>query len=96
MDEKEARKILAEHLARYRARSYAELVPLVEAHETETMEVKGLTGAEYQMEFNFFWDDKPNGDVRVIGSIDDGGWWRAHFPLTLGFILSPAGKFVGE
>jgi hypothetical protein len=33
--------------------------------------------------------------VRVIGSIDDGGWWTFK-PLTEDFILAPDGTFAGE
>jgi hypothetical protein len=45
----------------------------------------GKSGAEYQIEIQVFWDDRINGDLRVIGSIDDGKL-RAFFPLTLDFI----------
>jgi hypothetical protein len=82
-------------LSCYRTRSYAELVPLVEAGQLETLEISGPSGANYQLEFQFFWDDKPRANVRVIGSIDDGGW-RAYFPPTASFILGPEGNFVGE
>lgn len=49
----------------------------------------------YQGEVQVFWDDKPNGAIRVMASIDDGGW-RAFVPLTADFILAPDGTFVGE
>ena len=95
MNKNEARTILAEHLALYRTRSYAELAASTEAQKTETLEVRGPTGIPYQIEFNFFWDNKPKGDVRVCGSIDDGGW-RAYVPLASSFIISASGNFVGE
>jgi hypothetical protein len=41
------------------------------------------------------WDDRTGGDLRVIGSIDDGGW-RAFRPLSSDFIVRPDGTFVGE
>jgi hypothetical protein len=34
----------------------------------------------YQIEIQVFWDNKPNGDIRVMGAIDDGGL-RACVPL---------------
>lgn len=36
-----------------------------------------------------------DGAIRVIGSIDDGGW-RAFRPLSDDFIRAPDGTFVGE
>lgn len=42
-----------------------------------------------------FWDDTPDGAIRVMASIDDGGW-RAFVPLTEAFILAPDGSFVDE
>jgi len=95
MDKKEARQILLEHLARYRTKSYAELLALLKAKQVDTLEVRGSSGAEYQLEFEFFWDDKPDGNIRVWGTIDDGRW-RAFCPLVESFIMSPQGAFVGE
>lgn len=55
--------------------------PLITAGERE-----GASGAVYQFEIQVFWDDKPGGNVRVMGSIDDGGW-RAFVPLCEDFIM---------
>jgi hypothetical protein len=95
MDKEEAPSILAAHLARYRSRSYAELAAWTRQRRIDTAEAIGPRGKPYQIEVQFLWDDKPDEDVRVSASIDDGGI-RAFLPLTDGFILSPAGKFVGE
>ena len=95
MNKDEARRILLEHLARYKQRSYSELALLVAAKQEDIFEVAGPTGTTYQLEFQFFWDSHPDGDIRVIGSIDDGGW-RAFSPLTEDFVISPEGKFIGE
>ncbi len=95
MHRKEARSILSEHLARYRSRSYAELASWVREDRNDTAETFGRSGTRYQIEVQFFWDDRPEAGVRVCASIDDGGI-RAFFPLTDSFILSPEGEFVGE
>ena len=52
-------------------------------------------GVTYQIEIEAFWDSEPGGDIRVLGSIDDGGW-RAFAPLCDDFILTPAGQLIGE
>ena len=96
MDTKEARSILAKHLARYRSRSYAALADLIREGRVETAEEVLPSGSRYQIEIQFFWDDKPDGSARVLGCIDDGRGMRAFFPLTDSFILSSAGTFVGE
>jgi hypothetical protein len=49
--------------------------------------------ANYQIELNVFWDSKPGGDLRIIGSIDDSGW-RAFVPLTESLIMKRDGKLV--
>jgi hypothetical protein len=64
--------------------------PLITAGERE-----GAPGAVYQFEIEVFWDDKPGGDVRVMGSIANGGW-RAFVPVCEDFIMSPSRAFVGE
>lgn len=80
MDKSEAQKILREQLARF-SRSYSELAPLVESQRVDAYEVRGASGATYQVEIQFFWDDQPGDTIRVAGSIDDGGI-RAFVPLT--------------
>lgn len=86
MDKSEAHKILGEQLARFG--SYAELVPLVESGRVEHFEIRGASGAKYQVEVQFFWDDKHRRIIRVMGSIDDGGI-RAFMPLTDSSLISP-------
>ena len=93
MDKQEARLILSEQLAPYRRRPYADLVSMI--GKVVHTEVTGPSGAWYQFDIQVFWDNKPNGDVRVSCAIDDGGF-RAFIPLTDDFIMSPEGKFVGE
>lgn len=93
MDSDEAGSILAEQLASYRALTYPELAERVDT--VEIAELRAPSGVEYQLEVQFCWDSKPNGDVRVIGSIDDGGW-RTFAPLSDDFIRAPNGTFVDE
>jgi hypothetical protein len=59
------------------------------------LEVSGVSETQYQVTIQVFWDSKPHGDLRVVGSIDDGGW-RAFLPLSDSFIMAPDGSFVGE
>ena len=49
----------------------------------------------WQVEVQVSWDDQPNGNIRVMVSIDDGGL-RAFVPMTNDFIKSPSGEFIGE
>lgn len=95
MNIQEAREILRRHLDRYRGQSYADLVRLIQ--EQDMSEVAGASGTSYQIEIQAVWDQpsKPQGNIRVLGSIDDGGWW-ANVPLCDDFIMAPDGSFVGE
>jgi hypothetical protein len=93
MDKIEARQVLTTELEKYRARSYDELVKCI--GNTIAYETPGASGAMYQLEITVLWDSQPDGDVRVIASVDDGGW-SAFVPLSGDFIMSPDGNFVGE
>jgi hypothetical protein len=81
MDNKEARKVLLEQLARYRTRSYEELLALFKAKQEDTLEVRGPSGTQYQLEFMFFWDNEPGGNIRVWERLTT--WVGAPFVLFL-------------
>ena len=93
MNKQEAKNIIQNELKKYRLKSYDELKEIIDNPITYEMPLP--KGAKYQIEIETFWDDKPNGNIRVIGSIDDGGI-RAFVPITDDFIKSPSGKFIGE
>ncbi len=95
MDRTEARAVLAQQLASYKRRTYGDLVKLVGT--VSVVEVRGPSGAEYQIEIDVMWDSpRDKVDVRVIGAIDDGLLPGALLPLCDSFILAPDGRFVGE
>ena len=93
MNREDVKALLAGRLAHYREYRYEQLATLVGS--CQNAELTGADGTVYQLEFEFFWDDKPAGDVRVIGGIDGGGI-SALTPLTDDFIMAPDGRFVGE
>lgn len=94
MDKAEARQLLDEKLSEYRGLTYDQLIERMNSEDH--YEVVGFAGAEYQVEIQFFWDGPPGGDLRVLGSIDDGSFWYATKPLTDDFVIAPDGRFVGE
>ena len=94
MNRADARARLQELLDDYRRESYRELQRLMDVPDTRV--VRGASGAEYQVEVEAMWDDKPNGDLRVMGTIDDSALWSSILPLTHGFIITSDGRFVGE
>ena len=91
MDKQEARSLLDAKIAQLRTMGYEELRAFF--HE-QHREVTGSSGKEYQIETLAVWDRKPEGDLRIFVSIDDGGL-RAIVPMTDGFIMRPDGSFVG-
>ena len=93
MDNAEAITLLKDHSEAYRLRSYGDLVTLL--GKPQVAELRGASGVTYQVEVEVHWDARPGGALRVLGSIDDGGW-RASSPLCDDFILAPDGRFVGE
>jgi hypothetical protein len=93
LDKTEAKKILSEQLERYRKRSHSELTQLID--QPETLTIVGGSGTKYGLEFEAVWDHEPGEDLRVIGSIDNGGWCALK-PLNDDFIMRRDGSFVGE
>jgi hypothetical protein len=93
MNKTEALRILHAQLQQWRERSYADLCK--DVGESRRFEVTGEGGTWYQGDVRVFWDDKADEAIRVIASIDDGGW-RAFVPVTADFVLAPDGTFVGE
>ena len=108
MNKDEMRKILLEHLETFRNWPYAQLADRVErdrrGHDClEYIERTAPDGTQYQMEFNAFWDDKPHGDVRVMGDSSKvpqsplWGFIPIYTPDVIEcFIMSSDGRFVGE
>jgi hypothetical protein len=93
MDTVEARRVLDQWLAKLRAVSYQELAARVGSVSTD--EIARDSERSWQVEVEVAWDDKADGNVRVIVTIDDGGL-RAFVPVAGDFIKSPSGEFVGE
>jgi len=94
MNKEEAIAVLEKELALLRDESYTTLVSRISAGPL-AFERAAPGGTNYQLEIEVFWDDRPGGNVRVMGSVDDGGW-RAFIPLCRDFIKAPDGSFIGE
>jgi len=86
MNREEALTVLNAKLDEYSKISYVNLAARI-GHE-EVVELTGASGTEYQIEIQVTWDHKPNGDIRVMGAIDDGGL-RAFLPLCSDLIVRP-------
>jgi hypothetical protein len=90
----EALQLLEKELATFRDQSYEDLVRRISSGSLD-YERSAASAAKYQVGIQFLWDDRPGGNIRVMGLIDDGGW-RAFLPLTRSFIKSADGSFVRE
>ena len=87
-------ELLKPTVAKYRQHGYSFWRSRI-GSEPITFEDTTNKGTEYQVEIDAFRDDKPEGDIRVMFAIDDGGW-RAFLPVCDDFIIAPDGKFIGE
>ena len=92
MDKVEARDILEEFLDDLKARSREELLGLIS--NPVCIEKIGQSGTVYQIEYEAVWDFEPGQDLRIIASIDDGGFLSALKPLTADFLVSSQGKVI--
>ena len=93
MNLSEAQIVLSNCLKVFRGKPYAELAAMAGQGQIKTHELAAPSGIRYQVEIQFFWDNEPNANVRVMGSIDDGSI-RALHPISEVFIVSPQGRFI--
>ena len=91
MNNAEAQSILSRELRAFATRAYDELVRSISRPEVKNISTE--SGVSYQIELNVFWDSEPKKDLRIIGSIDDGGW-RAFLPITESLIMKPDGTLM--
>jgi hypothetical protein len=84
MDKNEAGQLLEVQLEEWRRRSYAELSR--EVGRWRRFETTGQSGEHYEGVIQVFWLGDADRTVRVVGSIDDGGW-RTFVPLTRDFTV---------
>lgn len=108
MNVEDKRRILNEHLDRFREWTYEALAEEVERTRREHECLATFCGVfddgtEYHLEFNVFWDDRQGGNVRVCGDITTTRqtWIRRISPIqtpdaTDSFIMAPDCRFVGE
>ena len=96
MNKVEAEQVLREVMDEYKGMSYPELLDLIRS--PLAFERLGPGRCEYQIEIQVFWDDprKEGGDLRVLGSIDDGRFPYAFVPMTADFIMKPDGSLSDD
>ena len=58
-------------------------------------EATGPSGQPYEGHIPVFWQGGADGPVKVIGSIDDGGW-RTFVPLMTDFTVTPDGTVLSH
>ena len=64
MNREEAKRLLQDHLQTYRRRPYQDLMRLI--GEIRVAEVRGPSGANYQIEVEIHWDQHPGGSIHVL------------------------------
>lgn len=92
MDKTEAQQLLSAQMKTFKEKSYTDLVDLI--GDVWAEQIKGEAPNDYNVEIEVFWDSKPNGDVRILGSIDDGSFRSSFSPLCDDFIVTPEGKII--
>jgi hypothetical protein len=92
VSDEEAKGVLRAEFVKLRASGYSDLVKRL-ADNQEMTEIVGLSGTNYRIELQGFWDDDEHRDLRVVASIDDGGL-RAFLPFTDSFTIDPRGTIT--
>ena len=96
MNKAEAKEILTQELSHLQEESFEDLQKLIKS--PEVIERYGTSGVSYQIEIQVFWDNPHDdaGDLRIIASIDDGGFFSAFLPLSYDFIMESDGNIKGD
>ena len=92
MNKIEARGLLEECLDDLKKRSREKLLGLIS--NPACLEKTGKSGTVYQIEYEAVWDTEPGQDLRIIASIDDGGFLSVFKPLTADFLISSQGEVL--
>jgi hypothetical protein len=87
-----AQELLASHFAKYRVLSYSDLAEKIIRGDVDTCETD-VAGVLYQFEFQFFWDDEPYQEIRVVGSVFTD---PTNLSVRDDFLLLPSGQVVGD
>ncbi|MEM9657383.1 MAG: hypothetical protein AAF961_03395 [Planctomycetota bacterium] len=90
MNTSEAYELLSLALRRYRNAPYRSLVKRI-AKGVDARKIRGPSGVEYAIEIQVYWDRLPEGDLMVLGAVDDGRLAGSRKPLCDDFIMSPDG-----
>ena len=69
MGKDEMSQILSDHLAQYRCWTYERLVAHVDRGRLGHSSATSADGTPYQLSFDAVWDDRPGGNVRVLGDL---------------------------
>ena len=93
MNTNEAHQLLEAQLEEWRHRSYAELSR--EVGRWRRFETTAQSGQHYEGHIEVFWRGAAHGPVKVVGSIDDGGW-QTFVPLMKDFTVTPDGMILSE
>ncbi len=83
--------VLEQQLEAFRAMTYEALRARI--GEVDAFEVTTPEGKNYQLEIQAMWDGKPDGNIRVLADIDDGGWSAFH-PVRQDLVMTPAGTLL--
>ena len=92
MNRVEAREILKEELDEFAARPYDDLALLV--GNPQVMEVATPSQMRYTIQFELFFEGDRKENLRIMGSIDDGGMRFRMMPLTETVIKKPDGSII--
>jgi hypothetical protein len=91
MNKVKVQSILEEQFSKFVRQSYAQLAELISHPKHIT--VQASSGVQYQIEFNIFYDSGAREDLRIVGSINSGGW-LAFMALTKTLIMKPTGELI--
>lgn len=88
MNQVEARSTLVKYLKSYHSRSYAYLATAVCLGRIDRVAV-----GKYQISVQVCWQNAPEGEVRVVGSITEGNGLLGN-RITKEFSVMPIGEFA--
>lgn len=85
MNRKDAKLLADGKISELELKPYATFLDKIGT--VDTLSVDSSDGGSYNIEIQYFWDNKPNESIRILVSVDYGGW-STIFPVSSSTVIT--------
>lgn len=81
------KQLLKRELQAIEKKDFSDLTIKADAEAYDRYQLTEGDGKKYEVEIQYYWDDKEKKNIRVIGSINSSKSLFAFFPVSLGLLI---------